>query len=268
MANGSASNPENQAENPAQLTQEIHWVHRATLWSQVGLGIIGLCALVIYGCQLSVMRGTLAEVRRSGEQSTEQTWSAIGNINWMARSMDSSQKTNQQGIEASGRQSEQALQTAIDNFHQEQRAWVSPAGISGVPTVNQPFIVQTTANNAGKTYAKHFVMYVAVQAAPAGTKLHLETAKGTVYNSLSLLPPNGTYTAKNTVTGEGSVPFVPNPTQEDIDSIKAGTTEIVVFGRMDYLDVFKRPHWAIFCYRLARDLSWISCNEHNDADNN
>ena len=46
MANGSTPNPENQAENSNQLTQEIHWVHRATFWSQVGLGIIGLCALL------------------------------------------------------------------------------------------------------------------------------------------------------------------------------------------------------------------------------
>ena len=82
-------------ENTDNLCQEVHWVHRATFWSQVGLGVIGIAALIIYGCQLGVMRGTLSEMKTSGETSTQQMWSAINNLNWMARSVDWSQKTTQ-----------------------------------------------------------------------------------------------------------------------------------------------------------------------------
>src|ERR1700719_4636194 len=38
------------------LTNEIHWVHKATLISQVCLGLIGIGALVIYYGQLEQMR--------------------------------------------------------------------------------------------------------------------------------------------------------------------------------------------------------------------
>ncbi|MFZ2022610.1 MAG: hypothetical protein ACLPZY_00200 [Terracidiphilus sp.] len=113
MANGSTPNPENQAENSNQLTQEIHWVHRATFWSQVGLGIIGLCALFIYGCQLHVMQGQLTEMKRSGEQSTEQMWSAIGNINWEARSMDWNQKSTKEAMSKQTIAQEQAARASV-----------------------------------------------------------------------------------------------------------------------------------------------------------
>jgi hypothetical protein len=49
----------------------------------------------VAGLQLIAMRGTLSEMKRSGEPSTQQMWSAISNINWMARSVDWSQKTTQ-----------------------------------------------------------------------------------------------------------------------------------------------------------------------------
>ena len=75
--------------------------------------VVGIAAVVIYGWQLWVMHQTLTEMKRSGEQSTEQAWSAVGNINWMARSMDLSQK-----------EAQDSLQATIDSFHLDQRAWV------------------------------------------------------------------------------------------------------------------------------------------------
>ncbi len=90
--NRSAPNSSQNVENNGPIVKELHWVHHATFWTQVGVSIIGIIALIIYGRQLGVMHGTLAEMKRSGEQSTEQVWSAIGNINWMARTMDQSSK--------------------------------------------------------------------------------------------------------------------------------------------------------------------------------
>src|ERR1019366_6300424 len=45
--------------------------------------------------QVGIMQDTLSEMRRSGQESTNQMWQAVGNINWMARSMDLSQKSTQ-----------------------------------------------------------------------------------------------------------------------------------------------------------------------------
>ena len=150
----------------------------------------------------------------------------------------------------------------------EQRAWVSVAQVSGLPEPNKQFVVQTTAVNSGRTFAKQFKMITIVQARAAGTEPSFDSEEGRAYDSLSLMPPNGVYTTKNTVTGDGSVPFIPNPTQADIDRIKAGQAEIFVFGKLDYDDIFRRHHWVIFCSKLNSDLAWVSCKEHNDADNN
>ncbi len=81
------------------------------------------------------MQGQLDEMKRSGEQSTEQVWRAIDNINWLARSMDWSQKTTQKGIQAqvermdaartdADKAAQNALQASIDIASEDRRPWV------------------------------------------------------------------------------------------------------------------------------------------------
>src|ERR1039457_4063835 len=48
--------------------------------------------LILINRQIAIRQGTLNEATRSGQQSTWQMWQAVGNINWMARSMDQSSK--------------------------------------------------------------------------------------------------------------------------------------------------------------------------------
>ena len=101
------------------------------------------CATIAYAFiayfQLGTMDGTLAEMKRSGTQSTQQMWSGIGNINWLARSADWSQKVaKKQAEERSGKCKKQtaaqvrtataaknAAQTASETLHISQRAYIS-----------------------------------------------------------------------------------------------------------------------------------------------
>jgi len=92
---------------PSDTKKKRHWLEIGYFSSQIVLVVIGILALKIYNGQLTVMQGQLNEMKRSGEQSTEQMWSAIGNVNWMARSMDLSQKESQKGIESNARQSQE-----------------------------------------------------------------------------------------------------------------------------------------------------------------
>jgi hypothetical protein len=64
------------------------------------LVVIGVGALGIYNGQLSVMRGTLTEMQRSGGDSTQQVWRAIDNLNWMARTADQSSKATIEQMKA------------------------------------------------------------------------------------------------------------------------------------------------------------------------
>jgi hypothetical protein len=112
--------------NEAQaVRRELHWLEVLNFCGQIVLAVVGIIAACIYGRQLSVMRGTLAEMKRSGEQSTEQVWSAILNLNWMARSADWSQKEVQRGIEASGKQSRDQLSFAQTQLAISERPWIA-----------------------------------------------------------------------------------------------------------------------------------------------
>jgi hypothetical protein len=76
------------------------------------------------------MKETLGEMKSSGEQATQEMHDAIENINWMARSMDWSQKVSKKGIEDSGMQAQKSLEATSSEMQQDRRAWVS---ISVIP---------------------------------------------------------------------------------------------------------------------------------------
>jgi hypothetical protein len=116
-------------------------ITKVTSWCTAMVAICTLVACLISVLQLNrmkdqneIMQGTLDEQKRSGEQSTDQVWKAIGNINWMARSADLSQKVTKETAEASGIQSGKALNASIDNFHQDQRPWL---GMTALVTKEQ-----------------------------------------------------------------------------------------------------------------------------------
>ena len=159
------------------------------------------------------------------------------------------------------------LETGVANFHLDQRAWVAAVSITGVPEINKPFIVKVVSKNTGKTFAKGFRAVVAVQKGRKG-KIDFDAIHGMRPESISLLAPNGEYTSETTLTGENSNPHQNNPDQALLNGINTGDVQIVVWGRMDYTDIFKVAHWSTFCFSLGTQKTWQSCKEHNDADNN
>ena len=46
-----------------------------------------------------------------------------------------------------------ALQSTIDDFHRDQRAWVGLSAISGAPTLGEIFTISPAYVNTGKTPA-------------------------------------------------------------------------------------------------------------------
>jgi hypothetical protein len=73
VTNSGAANPEKKADGSAQLAKDVHWITHATFWSQVGLGLIGLGALWIYHCQLTVMQGQLDQMSKQSSETQKQT---------------------------------------------------------------------------------------------------------------------------------------------------------------------------------------------------
>src|ERR1035441_7779148 len=69
MGQGGHDNTNQKPTDTTSLAKDIHWIHHATLWSQIGLGLIGLGALYIYNGQLSVMKGQLKQIESTSAQT-------------------------------------------------------------------------------------------------------------------------------------------------------------------------------------------------------
>jgi hypothetical protein len=47
-----------------------------------------------------------------------------------------------------------------------------------------------------------------------------------------------------------------------------GQPSIVVYGRVDYYDIFGIEHWFTFCQYTVPKGQWTGCKKYNDADAN
>jgi hypothetical protein len=229
-----------------------------SLGVQVILAGIGIWALCIYGGQLKVMRGTLEEMQRSGDQSTDQVWKAIGNLNWMARSADWSQKQAQVASENSNRLANRALDTSIESFRADQRAWF---GISDFEVVQydpenpkKPFRIKIFFRNSGKTPAKQIhllAVFNVFKAKPDGpvdgpTDADWDTFLGFFNKSRERY-----VTAPNATRG-----FIATDSNNNIvtlayPSIKDHSAFAYYYGQATYVDFTQRTHMTRFCILLA-----------------
>jgi hypothetical protein len=181
------------------------------------------------------MQGALDEAKRSGEQSTEQMWSAVGNINWMARSMDSSQK-----------QSQVSLQASIENFHLEQRAWLGLASVEMKPMkAPDPIRATMVVLNSGKTPALHAAFNFFMH--PSDVPINAAE-----YVKHPIEPQSPPHTASMVLPG--AVKLLPSSTgstdEFEVQSVQNGRKLIYFFAFMSYRDVFRVEHHTRVCALL------------------
>ncbi len=211
---------------------------------------------------------TWVEIHNGGITTAAQTDRIIEADDSLASATEASNRNSESALRRSLAESERVLSANIDASRNDLRAWVAALGITGVPALNQPWIVHIVAKNSGKTFAKRFRMQVRIaRTVPPVTEPgfddRMEAAR-----SVSVLAPNGEYTSDTTVTGDNSDPHLPNPSQADLDAIRHTVVRFFAYGRMEYRDVFRVPHWTTFCFALTTNLAWESCSTHNDADDN
>jgi hypothetical protein len=237
-------------------------------WTQYAEAIcaIALVAITFYYTRAAFRQAKASETAANaardavGVASSTLTETQVSNGRQAALA-DAARKTSEA-------ESKQALDATIDNFHQDQRAWVATIDISGTPVKDTQWVVTVRAKNTGKTFAKKFHLVT-------GTSMGLERPDFSPVDkyredpskttSISLLSPGGEYVARTALTGEGSEHGFPDPAQADIDRMKAGFP-IFVYGKMSYVDVFGVSHWSTYCSHLTRQLAWENCSYHNDAD--
>lgn len=253
---GDAGKP-NSNDVVTDTRKKLHWLEIGYFSSQIGLAVIGIWALTIYHGQQKVMQGQLDEMKRSGEQSTSQMWSAIGNMNWMARSMDWNQKVAQNTIESSDKQSKATLQATQDQMRLDQRAWVVLRGIGPGPTLDQPWNLNAVFTNTGKTPAKNVEWSCVNEYAKDESSLKRWRLP---YANPTLLAPND---QKMCILHPVTTPKV---TQPVLDVLKSSQVQLFVYGSVVYLDVFGQWHWLTFCQKLQPEgQAWDGCTKGDDT---
>lgn len=196
-------------------------------------------------------------MKASGEQTAVQIKKIITEANNIAESSKFALK-----------QSEVALNTIVNNFHHEQRAWVGPTLVLPPEYKNQEgemvYVKEGESikcglvlKNTGKTPAKNVEYSIVVQSLKNKETPVIKESFGS--KDIALLQPEMTISI--------SYPPITGISKENIENIKSCIDKLYIYGIIRYEDVFKEKHWTKFCVYLSPDLStFSSCETNNDID--
>lgn len=195
---------------------------------------------------------------------------AVGKLQMQADEMDEARIS-------SDKRSSDALQATIENFHQDQRAWIGVCGF-GLQSLEEgkPFSVLIKFCNSGKTPAykveESFAFRITSVPIDGPT---LEDLKVETFAPTNAVPPQGSYilhggggqdgtflaTGGSEIDGRKVIPEIPY--------ILKGTKFLYVFGDVRYRDAFGIVvHDTQFCFYFAdrekKELGY--CKQHNELD--
>jgi len=188
--------------------------------------------------QLSITNQALSDTQRSSAVATDQTWQAIGNINWLARVMD-----------ASLQQTQVALAQTHDNFVLDQRAWLGVTEVAAGPIVKSmkftPILI-----NSGKTLATRVTQRGGWKTFPKGVipdidreiKQEPEFFHGVIF-------PNG---RRELSANSDSI------TADIASELRGGAQVLYVFSEIDYRDAFRKKRTTKFCLMLNPAIDQFS----------
>jgi hypothetical protein len=297
-----AANPISLADSPVGTSiQEPDEPNRRKNLT-LALEIMGLVALIVYtcfaGCQWKVANDTLTEIKNSKADTNRiisasetqasaaqkiadasaknaaaaakfalsadginaQTQLAVDKFNRMAKASEDSLAESKHSLDFTSEQS-----------RLEQRAWV---GIFDVQAsdfeVTKPILIAVHVTNTGRTPAVKLQGLSVTGHAYPPDELNDQDFRNVDEkvneSTLGQLMPNAVVTLPTAT----ELPM----TQQRFDNIASGREVIYIWGKLQYEDVFKRPHYTTFCLyttpRLNPEgkpvLTFHYWKKHNDTD--
>jgi hypothetical protein len=179
-------------------------------------------------------------------------------------------------MENSVKQSGDSLQASIDQFHLDQRAWINIQFPQWEIMPNKPLVAHSIIVNSGKTPAEHISGKIVVRKVNDSEPFRL-TYEGYPPSE----PKTGILIPNSPITGLGymTLHFAPNShaivpsnlSDTDVKEIQEGRAFGVVYGTIDYNDVFSEHHWIKFCAFYSGDMHRVQpfvvpCASYNDVD--
>jgi hypothetical protein len=146
----------------------------------------------------------------------------------------------------------------------DQRAWVAPGNVFSKPELDKPYRITVVATNTGKTPATDVVARLGTLVKGlADPDPHFgQLLNTTSIPSGSLLAPNGATNMVFPMFDEKRL------TQADLDHLTNPAVIHLIFGRVEYDDIFECHHWTSFCYKILPDGTLERYGEYNKADPN
>lgn len=175
-----------------EFKKEQSAIQRGIFRTQLALVVFGILSAGVSAYQAWTAKLSADAARQSSEVAVNQFWQAVGNINWLANTMDRSQKVIETGIKDSNSQAKQVLQTDREGIRLEERPWVSIVSLesagpiargidtSGHKTADIP--VQYRIQNSGKSPA--IATNLSIEFVPIRTNF----CKSTIQTESSCLP--------------------------------------------------------------------------------
>jgi hypothetical protein len=178
-------------------------------------------------------------------------------------------------------QAGKALDASINASRTDQRAWLGMEKIDVLFVVGQPLEFEASVRNSGKTPAVNVISTSVAEFIARNQEPH--------FSSPPEIPVGHGIEMPGHVFGVGFRIFTVNPglptildegrhavvlTQPLRASIIDGTSRLSLHGRIDYRDIFGRPHWTRWCAFLEVDDNVVGgaatplCTNHNTTDDN
>jgi|CZKF01.1.fsa_nt_gi hypothetical protein len=185
------------------------------------------------------------EFKGSAQSINENVGNAVKTLQSQVEQMDASRRS-------ADKNSAVSMQATIDNFHNEQRAWISAQPATGAPKENPPYKIQFPISNTGRTPAKNVIVYFNGNWVIRGQELTY-SFKGVPVAMAPVAPGPTTTFSYN----------APPDTHNDPSVVK--NMLFYVYGAITYDDVFKKGHWLTYCFFVTEGDTYAYCREHNDT---
>lgn len=200
----------------------------------------------------------------SSKHTDEQIGRIIDNANWIARSVDYSEKQLERNTAQSAKAAADSIGATQQQIRLDERAWVGAANLSIVLDPSKPVRTEVRVAVLGKSPAINLVTEMGLKTLPTSQVLKrsdlvldkIAVKNGTVF-------PTETFPVRK---------YGPNPVtpleRKVIQTIINKEATLYFFGRITYRDIFNHPHWTHFCFAITSgDVNEAHpCAIYNDSD--
>jgi hypothetical protein len=224
--------------------------------------------------QLALTRQALLDAQHSSTLATDQTWQAIGNVNWMARTLEGSLHQTREAMETSEKQNKVALGARENALMRELRPYVSVSDMQVVGSVEngKKFSGVATVINSGRTPA--IGVQVCGDVYLSGTPIPDDYPCPSPLSPKNRVPESEPSVAVIGAGGIGGRISSPGTTMDLqpgglLSLLATHQLKLYFYGFVSYRDTInsKTIHHTTFCGMYGvESKSWTVCEKHNNMD--